>query len=99
MQWIPLIVFLLFAEDLKLGEYGILDDSRIVILKKKDEEKDTTVLHDAVYRYLRQYYNEADSLKVTKQFMIQFYQNIATLSLDDIERLCASFLQDEEKLK
>jgi predicted Zn-dependent peptidase len=58
--------------------------------------KEKTVLKDAIYKFLLQFYNENDSEKITDEFMKDFFRSISSLSLDDLERLAASYLQDEK---
>jgi hypothetical protein len=60
------------------------------------EPKEKTVLKDAIYKFLLQFYNENDSEKITDEFMKDFYHSISSLSLDDLERLATSYLQDEK---
>jgi chromosomal replication initiation ATPase DnaA len=60
------------------------------------EPKEKAVLKDAIYKFLQQFYNESDSEKITVEFMKDFYRSVSSLSLDDLERLATSFLQDEE---
>jgi hypothetical protein len=55
-----------------------------------------TVLKDVIYKFLRQFYNESDSKKITDEFMKDFYRSVSSLSLDDLERLATSYLQDEK---
>ncbi|XP_049807272.1 uncharacterized protein LOC126249638 [Schistocerca nitens] len=85
-------------DDFPLSVYGIKDEAKVAVVKAREGEADCTVLKDAMYRYLRQYYNESDSSKITREFMIYFYKSILNLSLDDLEKLCATFLRDEAKL-
>ncbi|KAK7861908.1 hypothetical protein R5R35_010940 [Gryllus longicercus] len=81
----------------KIGDHAVREGSILHILIKT-EEPETTVLRDSTYRFLRQYYNERDSKKVVELFMKRFNQSMTTLSLDDLERIATSFLQDEERL-
>jgi hypothetical protein len=60
------------------------------------EPKEKTVLKDAIYKFLLQFYNENDSEKITNEFMKDFYRSVSSLSLDDLERLATSNLQDEK---
>jgi len=60
------------------------------------QPKQKTVLKDAIYKFLRQFYNESDSEKITDEFMKDFYRSVSSLSLDDLERLATSYLQDEK---
>jgi chromosomal replication initiation ATPase DnaA len=60
------------------------------------EPKGKDVLKDAIYKFLRQFYNESDSEKITVEFMKNFYRSVSTLSLDDLERLATSYLEDEK---
>jgi hypothetical protein len=60
------------------------------------EPKEKAVLKDAIYKFLRQFYNESDSEKITVEFMKDFYRSVSSLSLDDFGRLATSFLQDEK---
>lgn len=83
--------------DGKISDYSVKEGSILHILIRK-EEPETTVLRDSTYRFLRQYYNERDSKKVVELFMKRFNQSMTTLSLDDLERIATSFLQDEESL-
>jgi hypothetical protein len=59
------------------------------------QPKEKTVLKDAIYKFLRQFYNESDSEKITDKFMKDFYRSVSRLSLDDLERLATSYLHDE----
>ncbi|KAJ9578446.1 hypothetical protein L9F63_005316, partial [Diploptera punctata] len=58
--------------------------------------KEKNVLKDTMYKFLRQFYNESDSQKITDEFMKDFYRSISSLSLDDLERLATSYLQEEK---
>lgn len=60
------------------------------------QPKQKTVLKDTIYKFLRQFYNESDSEKITDEFMKDFYRSVSSLSLDDLERLATSYLQDEK---
>ncbi|XP_067007050.1 NEDD8 [Anabrus simplex] len=81
----------------KLADYAVTEGSVLYVLLKKPEPE-TTVLRDSTYRFLRQYYNESDSKKIVEHFMKRFNQSVTTLSLDDLERIATTFLQDEQKL-
>ena len=58
--------------------------------------KENNILKDTMYKFLRQFYNETDSQKITDEFMKDFYRSISSLSLDDLERLATSYLQEEK---
>jgi chromosomal replication initiation ATPase DnaA len=60
------------------------------------QPKQKTVLKDAIYKFLRQFCNESDSQKITDEFMKDFYRSVSSLSLDDLESLANSYLQDEK---
>ena len=60
------------------------------------QPKQKTVLKDVIYKFLLQFYSESDSEKVTDEFMKDFYRSVSSLSLDDLERLATSYLQDEK---
>ncbi|PSN54711.1 hypothetical protein C0J52_04888 [Blattella germanica] len=59
-------------------------------------QSEKPVLKDAIYKFLRQFYNENDTQKITEEFMKDFYRSISSLSLDDLERLATSYLQEEK---
>lgn len=52
-------------------------------------------LKDAIHRSFRRYYNEQQSERLTKEFMLDFERKIKCASLDDIERLANSILTNK----
>ncbi|XP_075236180.1 ubiquitin-like protein 4A isoform X2 [Lycorma delicatula] len=57
-----------------------------------------TVLMDATYNFLHKYYSDSDSRKIADEFMKEFNRSVASLSLDDIERIAALYLDDESTM-
>lgn len=55
-----------------------------------------TILKEATQKFLKKYFNDSQSEKVTEEFIKEFNKSIATLSLDDLERLATSYLLEEE---
>ncbi|KAG8226639.1 hypothetical protein J437_LFUL005290 [Ladona fulva] len=87
-----------------LKEYAIKDGAKLNVVIRKAEDsnsvgnKEVISLQEAVSRFLRKYYNEADSKKVLNEFMKEFDRSLASLSLDDIERMSAACMLDEKQI-
>lgn len=91
----------------KLFDYPQIKDGTKLMLVVKRSIKETspsgstggtqvTILREATFNFLKKHYGETVSRKITDEFMKEFNKKIATLSLDDLERLATSFLQEEE---
>lgn len=87
------------ADDTAIGTYGFKDRDKIHLSIKKPAldiqrpTKQKTVLWDALRLFLAKHFMEKDAAKVLEVFRKDFENNIANLSLDDIERI-ASFKLD-----
>lgn len=57
-----------------------------------------TILMDATYNFLSKYYSESDSRKIADEFMKEFNRSVASLSLDDIERIATLYLDDDNSM-
>ncbi|XP_063226657.1 ubiquitin-like protein 4A [Bacillus rossius redtenbacheri] len=79
----------------RVGDYAIRDESKLHLVVMK--EPSHAVLRDRVHILLTNFYSESDSAKVTDIFMEKCTNSIANLSLDDLERLATSYLQQEKK--
>lgn len=91
------------ADEKYLVDYpSIKDGTKLNLIVKKivdgDGEQDTTLLREATYKFLRNFYPESTSLKIVEEFIKEFHRSISTLSLDDFDRIATSYLEEEEKM-
>ncbi|GLV31876.1 uncharacterized protein CBL_07636 [Carabus blaptoides fortunei] len=68
----------------------IKDGTKLNLVIKKPE-----ALNVAMTRFLQKYYSEAQSKRICDEFMKDFEQKVGSLSLDDLERIATSYLNDE----
>ncbi|KAK4874577.1 hypothetical protein RN001_013937 [Aquatica leii] len=52
-------------------------------------------LEEILGRFLQKHYSEKQTKVILEEFMKDFYNKVQTLSLDDLERLAISYLNDE----
>ncbi|XP_054286693.1 ubiquitin-like protein 4A [Macrosteles quadrilineatus] len=65
--------------------------------KPSSGEQDLTVLKDAAYKFLRDFYSEAETKRIVDEFGKEFLRSVSTLSLDDYERIATSCLEEENQ--
>lgn len=79
-------------DDKTIGFYPqIVEGTKLYVAVRKPESLDV-----ALERVLKQYYNEEQSKKIVDYFMKDFQEQVASLSLDDLERLAISNLHNED---
>ncbi|KRT83219.1 Ubiquitin [Oryctes borbonicus] len=78
-------------DDKRIGFYPkIKDGTKLHLVIKKPESLNTILT-----RFLRNYYTEEQTKVVMDQFMKDFQAKVYSLSLDDLERIATSYLNDE----
>ncbi|KAF5285795.1 hypothetical protein FQA39_LY04256 [Lamprigera yunnana] len=78
-------------DDHTIGFYPkIKDGTKVHLVVKKPES-----LEDILGRLLRKYYSEKQTKVIIEEFMKDFYNKVQMLSLDDLERIAISYLNDE----
>lgn len=81
-------------DDKTIGFYPkIKEGTKLYVAVRKPEP-----LNVALERILRQYYNEVQTKQIVDYFMKDFHDQVASLSLDDLERIAISDLHDENAL-
>ncbi|KAK5641271.1 hypothetical protein RI129_009818 [Pyrocoelia pectoralis] len=79
------------ADDQTIGSYPkIKDGTKVHLVIKKPES-----LEEVLGRFLHKYYSEKHTKLIVEEFMKDFHNKVKTLSLDDLERLAISYLNDE----
>lgn len=79
------------SDRLSLGDYNIVEGNRLHLFVRKGTEN-TNALWSEMHKFLLQYFSPEDADKVLEEYKREFANSVASLSLDDIERLAASFL-------
>lgn len=75
-------------DDKTIGFYPkIKEGSKLYVAIRKPE-----MLDIALKKFLRQYYNESQTKSIVDYFMKDFQEQVASLSLDDLERIAISDL-------
>lgn len=78
-------------DDKTIGFYPqIKEGTKLYVAVRKPDPLDS-----ALERLLRQYYNEEQTKKIVECFMKDFREQVASLSLDDLERIAISDLHNE----
>merc|ERR1712178_159274 len=82
---------------------GLTDNTKIFLVVKKSEEAVSATpasksphLWTELGTLLRRHFREEDAKKVLDEFRKDFYGNMASLSLDDIERIALAFSEHTE---
>lgn len=79
------------VDEKTIGFYPkIKDGSKLHLVIKKPES-----LNIVLTRFLQNYYNEEQCNLILDEFMRDFYVKVDSLSLDDLERIATSYLNDE----
>lgn len=65
----------------------IKDGTKLYVAVRKPDPLDV-----ALERHLRQYYSEEQTKRIVEHFMKEFHEQVANLSLDDLERIAISDL-------
>ncbi|XP_035677460.1 ubiquitin-like protein 4A [Branchiostoma floridae] len=91
------------ADSQSLGDYNIGPDAKIHLMVRKVEKqqsstdstdrKDTTFLWDETKKLLLKHFSPEDADKVMQNFRREFESTIASVSLDDLERMASANLQ------
>uniref|UniRef100_A0A1B6E7Z8 Ubiquitin-like domain-containing protein n=1 Tax=Clastoptera arizonana TaxID=38151 RepID=A0A1B6E7Z8_9HEMI len=91
------------ADEKCLCDYpSIKDGTKLMLVIKKEsiipdgQPVEKSVLRDAAYNFLRDFYSESDTLKIVDEFMKEFSRSMSTLSLDDYDRIACSYFEDEK---
>uniref|UniRef100_A0A1B6MQF7 Ubiquitin-like domain-containing protein n=1 Tax=Graphocephala atropunctata TaxID=36148 RepID=A0A1B6MQF7_9HEMI len=58
-------------------------------------EHDLSILREAAYKFLRDFYTESETQRIVNEFSKEFVRSVSTLSLDDYERIATSCLEEE----
>lgn len=78
-------------DDKTIGFYPqVKEGTKLYVAVRKPDPLDT-----ALERFLKQYYTEEQSKKIVDYFMKDFHEQVANLSLDDLERIAISDLHNE----
>uniref|UniRef100_A0A1B6JPL7 Ubiquitin-like domain-containing protein n=1 Tax=Homalodisca liturata TaxID=320908 RepID=A0A1B6JPL7_9HEMI len=62
---------------------------------EKVGEHDLSILREAAYKFLRDFYSESETQRIVDEFGKEFLRSVSTLSLDDYERIATSCLEEE----
>lgn len=82
------------VDDKPLNSYAtIKNGSKLTVVIKEPEP-----LKDAMYKIFKKFYSEEQSEEMAKEFMSDFENRMDQLSLDDIERMAAYFLERDRQL-
>lgn len=82
------------ADDKSLSDYPqIQNGSKLTVVIKEPEP-----LKDVMCKIFKKFYSDEQSEAMAKDFMIDFEKRLDQLSLDDIERMAAYFLERDRKL-
>lgn len=82
------------ADDKTLNTYPqIKNGSKLTVVIKEPEP-----LRDVMCKIFKKFYSDEQSEAMAKEFMIDFEKRLDQLSLDDIERMAAYFLERDRKL-
>lgn len=77
-------------DDKTIGFYPqIKEGTKLYMALRKPEPLDV-----ALKRFLCQYYNEEQTKQIIDYFMIDFYEQVSNLSLEDLERIAISDLHN-----
>ncbi|KAL1116832.1 hypothetical protein AAG570_005302 [Ranatra chinensis] len=80
-----------------LVDYPLIKDgTKINLIIKKCATDEDSVLRAAVTKFLRQKFTDNDTQKITDEFMKEFYRSMATLNLEDIERIAKLYLEEDK---
>jgi len=77
------------------GEATTLSKKTAVKADKKTGEPDLSILREAAYKFLRDFYSESETQRIVEEFGKEFLRSVSTLSLDDYERIATSCLEEE----
>lgn len=78
-------------DDKTIGFYSqIKEGTKLYLAVRKPDPLDATL-----ERILRQFYTEEQSKRIVDYFMKDFHEQVANLSLDDLERIAISDLHNE----
>lgn len=82
------------ADEKSLSDYPqIQNGSKLTVVMKEPEP-----LKDVIGKIFKKFYSDEQSEAMAKDFMIDFEKRLDQLSLDDIERMAAYFLERDRKL-
>lgn len=82
------------ADEKLLSDYPqIQNGSKLTVVMKEPEP-----LKDVMCKIFKKFYSDEQSEAMAKDFMIDFEKRLDQLSLDDIERMAAYFLERDQKL-
>lgn len=79
------------SDSLSLGDYNIVEGNRLHLFVLKTADN-ATVVWDQMRKFLLSQFSHEDAEKVLEEYKKDFSQSVASLSLDDIERLASSSL-------
>jgi len=68
----------------------IKDGTKVHLVIRKPESLD-----EILGRFLQKYYSEIQTKAILEEFMKDFHAKVQSLSLDDLERIATSYLNDE----
>ncbi|XP_039295536.1 ubiquitin-like protein 4A [Nilaparvata lugens] len=86
------------ADNMTVADYPSMKEGiriHLVVRPNLDQDISSVTLHDATYCFLRKYYSDSDSQKISDEFLKEFNRSISSLSLDDIERIATMYLNEE----
>ncbi|KAF5302509.1 hypothetical protein FQR65_LT00881 [Abscondita terminalis] len=90
-QQILVIAGRTLSDDQTIGAYPkIKDGTKVHLVIKKPES-----LEEVLGGFLQKYYSEKQTELILEEFMKDFNHKVKTLSLDDLEKLAISYLNDE----
>ena len=81
-------------DDKQLGEYTtIKNGSKLTVVIKEPEP-----LRDVMSKIFKKFYSDEQSEVMSKEFMLDFENRLSQMSLDDIERIAAYYLERDRQL-
>lgn len=72
------------------------DGAKLNLVIKQQPLIKTEHLEEMISKHVRQHYSTEDTVKVLKEFMIEFDRSFAQFSLDDYEHMAKSLLSNNE---
>lgn len=79
------------SDSLSLGDYNIVEGNRLHLFVLKTAEE-AAVIWDQMRKFLLVQFSPEDAEKVLEEYKKDFSKSVASLSLDDIERLASTCL-------
>ncbi|XP_064473878.1 ubiquitin-like protein 4A [Ornithodoros turicata] len=78
------------SDGLSLGDYNIVEGNKLHLFVRKASENTPSNHWSEMHRFLLEHFSAADADRVLEEYKKAFAESVASLSLDDIERLATS---------